>query len=80
MEERDELNRIIFEELCAGRVNDSSRATYIDSISRMAANGADCVALACTEIMLLVEPDDSVLPSFDTTALHAAAAVDFVLS
>lgn len=80
VEERDELNRIIFEELCTGRVNDSSRATYIDSISRMAANGADCVALACTEIMLLVEPDDSMLPSFDTTALHAAAAVDFVLS
>ncbi len=79
-EVRDELNRIIFEELCAGQVKDTSRAFYCDVIADMADRGAQSVALACTEIMLLVQPCDACLPTFDTTELHAAAAVDFVLT
>ncbi|TMM48696.1 aspartate/glutamate racemase family protein [Qipengyuania marisflavi] len=79
-EARDELNRIIFEELCAGTICDKARSFYCEVIADMAARGAEAVALACTEIMLLVKPCDSSLPVFDTTELHAAAAVDFILS
>lgn len=76
---RDEINRVIFEELCAGQIREQSRAYYCDIIADLKSRGAQAVALACTEIMLLIEPCDSCLPVFDTTELHARAAVDFVL-
>ena len=77
--QRAELHRIIFEELCAGELKDSSRQACQNMISDLQAQGATAIALACTEIMLLVAQEDSQLPLFDTTALHAEAAVNFAL-
>ena len=73
------VHRIIYDELVAGRVLDGSRAIYSDVIARLVARGAEAVILGCTEIMLLVEAHDSAVPLFDTTKLHALAAVDRAL-
>lgn len=74
------LNGIIYEELCRGIINPASRAIYVDSIRRLADRGAEAVILGCTEIGLLINDDDSPLPTFETTTLHAealaAAALD----
>lgn len=77
--DREEADRIIFEELCRGRVTAASRETYRGIIARLAAQGARGVILGCTEIGLLVSAADAAVPLFDTTALHAASAVDFAL-
>jgi aspartate racemase len=77
--DRAEVHRIIYEELCRGRIEDASRAAYVGVIERLRAEGADAVILGCTEIGLLVAPADSPLPVFDTTVLHAEAALDFCL-
>jgi len=76
---REEMHRIIFEELCAGQLNDVSREFYRDVIDHLKERGAGAIALACTEIMLLIQPEHSALPLYDTTALHTRAAVDFAL-
>ena len=78
--DRDEAHRIIFEELVLGRTLASSRRAYLDIIARLAADGAQGVIFGCTEISLLLKPEDSSLPVFDTTALHAAHAVDWALA
>ncbi|WP_127144244.1 aspartate/glutamate racemase family protein [Pelagibacterium montanilacus] len=70
-----ELNAIIFEELCRGIVTDRSRARYVEAIEGLAARGAEAVILGCTEIAMLVTDDDSPLPLYDTTELHADALV-----
>jgi len=75
----EEVHRVIYEELCQGRILEASRTRYRRIIARLAARGAEGVILGCTEIPLLVGPEDSTVPLFDTTALHAAAAVDFAL-
>ncbi|HEX7910000.1 MAG TPA: aspartate/glutamate racemase family protein [Paraburkholderia sp.] len=77
--ERADVHRIIYDELCHGNVNDASRKVYQQVIEALAARGAQAVILGCTEITLLIKPDDSVLPVFDTTALHAQAAVDWAI-
>jgi aspartate racemase len=77
--DRAAVHRIIYEELVAGVVNPVSRAAYRDVIARLVARGAEGVILGCTEIMLLVTPEDSAVPLFDTTALHAQAAVEHAL-
>ncbi len=74
------LNAIIYEELCLGVVRDESRAVYIAAIERMAARGAQAVILGCTEIGMLISDDDSPLPLYDTTELHAKAAVTAALA
>lgn len=79
-EDRATVHRIIYDELCRGAIRDESRAAYRQVIARLVADGAEGVILGCTEIMLLVGADDSAVPLFDTTALHAAAAVDFALA
>lgn len=79
-EERLEVNRVIFEELCHGRIDPASRDRYRAIIAGLVAAGAEGVVLGCTEIGLLVGADDSAVPLFDTTALHAAAAVDAALA
>ena len=76
---REQVHRIIYEELCAGQISDVSRKLYQRAIESLAARGAQAVVLGCTEIGLLIKSEDSVLPVLDTTALHAAAAVDFAL-
>jgi aspartate racemase len=77
--ERAAVHRIIYEELVAGVITSVSRAAYRDVIAQLVAQGAEGVILGCTEIMLLVRPEDSGVPLFDTTALHAHAAVDHAL-
>ena len=75
--ERAQVHRIIYDELCAGVISDASRKIYQDVIDSLAKRGAQTVVLGCTEIGLLIKPQDSALPVLDTTALHATAAVDF---
>jgi aspartate racemase len=60
-------------------VNSESRAVYQNVIESLASRGAQAVILGCTEITLLIKPEDSVLPVFDTTALHAQAAVEWAI-
>lgn len=79
-EARQEIHRVIYEELCQGQLLDSSRQYYRQVIQDLVAQGADGVILGCTEIGLLISQADSLIPVFDTTAIHAAAAVDFLLS
>ncbi|TDT96890.1 aspartate racemase [Azorhizobium sp. AG788] len=78
-EDRAVVHRIIYEELVQGRIEAASRDAYRAVIARLVARGAEAVILGCTEIMLLVKPEDSTVPLFDTTALHAEAAVAFAL-
>lgn len=79
-DDRAAADRIIFEELCRGRVTAASREIYRGIIARLAARGAQGVILGCTEIGLLVSARDAEVPLFDTTALHAAGAADFALA
>lgn len=72
--DRAEIHRVIYEELVAGRFLETSRKAYRGAIGRLAARGAEGIVLGCTEISLLIGPEDSALPLFDTTALHAEAA------
>ncbi|MGF6700580.1 aspartate racemase [Paraburkholderia sp. MM5496-R1] len=78
-DERADVHRIIYDELCHGNVTDASRKVYQRVIEHLAARGAQAVILGCTEITLLIKPEDSVLPVFDTTALHAQAAVEWAI-
>lgn len=71
------VHRIIYEELVAGKVLPASRAAYRRVIARLVERGADAIILGCTEIMLLVQPEDSPVPVFDTAALHAQAAIEW---
>ncbi len=73
---RQEINRIIFDELCRGRFVDESRGLLLATIGELQRRGAEAVVLGCTELPLLVKPADSSLPVFDTMHLHALAAVD----
>ena len=77
--ERDEIHRIIFEELCRGVLREESRAVLVQIIATLQARGAQGAVLGCTELPLLLQAPDSPLPLFDTTELHALAAVEFCL-
>ena len=79
-EDRGEVDRIIFEELTQGRVLDGSRAAYVEVIRRLQDAGADALASACTELELLVGPDDSPLPILESLRIHAEAAADWALA
>jgi aspartate racemase len=78
--ERAHVHRIIYEELCAGIVSDTSRQVYAQIVADGVETGAHGVILGCTEIGLLLKQEHCPVPLFDTAALHAAAAVDFALS
>lgn len=78
-DERVDVHRIIYDELCHGTIDAQSRDTYRRVIDHLAARGAQAVILGCTEITLLIKPEDSALPVFDTTALHAQAAVNWAI-
>ncbi|RFZ89409.1 aspartate/glutamate racemase family protein [Shinella sp. WSJ-2] len=73
------MHDVIFNELCQGKVLDTSRERVLALIDAARAEGADSVILGCTEICLLLDPDALALPGFDSTAIHARAAVDFAL-
>ena len=80
-EEQDRalVDRVIFDELTQGRVEDESRRRYVDIIDGLAVDGAEAVVLACTEIELLVSADDSRVPLVDSMRAHAMRAVDLAL-
>jgi aspartate racemase len=73
------VHRVIYAELCLGIISAESRAAYVEVIDRLVAAGAEAVVLACTEIELLIGPDDVAVPLFPTTRLHVEAAVDAAL-
>ncbi len=76
-EDRGFVHDVIFDELCQGVVKDTSRQRFIDIIEAGRARGADAVILGCTEIGLLIDESDTALPAFDSTKLHAEAAVQY---
>lgn len=78
--QRAEVHRVIYDELCLDVVREESRETYREVIASLVERGAQAVVLGCTEISLLVTQDDSAVPLYDTTVIHAAAGVDFMLS
>jgi len=77
---RDIVHQIIYDELVVGEIKDESRQQYQAVINDLQASGAEGVILGCTEIGLLIKPEHSVLPVFDTTYLHAVAAVEWALA
>jgi aspartate racemase len=79
-EDRTIVHRVIYDELTHGRVIDASRAAYLKIIQSLVADGAQGVILGCTEISMLVKPEMIAVPCFDTTALHADAAINLALS
>jgi aspartate racemase len=78
-EDRDEVHRVIYDELCRGEIRPQSRARFAAIMQAMAEAGAEGFVLGCTEIPLLVRAEDVPWPVFDTTALHAEWAVDAAL-
>jgi aspartate racemase len=78
-EEREQIHRVIYDELCVGKIMASSRHQYAGIINRIIGEGAQGVILGCTEIGLLVKQEDSSVPLFDTTEIHAKAAVRYAL-
>ena len=77
--ERADVHRIIYQELCLGEVKAESRARYVSIMLRLVEQGAEAIILGCTEIVMLVGDVDVGVPLFDTTAIHAEAAVAFAL-
>jgi aspartate racemase len=79
-DEQATVHNIIYEELCLGRITDSSRRACIDIINGLVEQGAEGIVLGCTELPLLIRPSDIYVPLFDTTWLHAEAAVEMALA
>jgi len=77
--ERELIHRVIFEELVLGKILPESKAAYLRIIDGLVKQGAQGIILGCTEIGLLVKPEDSTTPLFDTVRMHAEAAVDWAL-
>ena len=78
--QRDEVHRVIYDELCLGRILDASRDAYKAIMADMVIRGAQGVILGCTEIGLLVGEGDATVPLFDTARIHAEAAADWALA
>jgi aspartate racemase len=76
----DTIHQIIYNELCDGKIKASSRRVCADIMSRLVDEGAEGIVLGCTELPLLVQPSDIHAPIFDTTRLHAEAAVNLALA
>lgn len=77
---RERVHDVIYNELCLGVIDEQSRRDYLAIIQDLATAGAEAVILGCTEIALLVQQRHTAVPLYDTTALHAQAALDFALS
>jgi len=77
--EREIVDRVIYEELCAGKIVAASREDYRRVMAHLAEQGAQGIVLGCTEIGLLVGDEDSPVPLFDTTRIHAVAAAEYAL-
>ena len=74
------VHRVVYDELCQGVGTDESRSAYIEVVDRLLARGAQGIILGCTEIEILLTPDDLAVPSFPTTRIHVEAAVDAALA
>jgi len=79
-DQRDDVHRIIYEQLCRGVLDDGSRATYLSIVEALTQRGAEGVILGCTEIGLLINQSDTQTPLYDTTFLHAQGAVEWALA
>lgn len=77
--EQDVVHRIIYEELCMGKIEDVSRRACLKIVEALRGRGAEGIILGCTELPLLIQPDDVSVAVFDTTRLHAEAAVKLAL-
>ena len=78
-DERTMLHAIIYDELCLGKIENTSRQQCLEIISRLFARGAQAVILGCTEIALLISQDHTSIPLYDTTVIHAKQAVSYAL-
>jgi aspartate racemase len=79
LQDRKIIHRVIYDELCLGRIVAESRSEYLRIMAELIAQGAQAIILGCTEISLLVGPQDSAVPLFDTTAIHARQAAQWAL-
>lgn len=75
--DRTIVHNVIYDELCQGIVSPASKTRYLDIVEQSLKEGADGVIFGCTEVGLLISQQDFTIPTFDTTAVHAAAALDF---
>lgn len=78
-DERNAIHDIIYNELCKGIINESSKKEYIEIINNLVSKGAEGIVLGCTEIPLLIKQEDVNVPIFDTTTIHAISAVEYAL-
>lgn len=78
-EDREFVNSVIFNELCLGIIKNDSREKFREIIGKLVLDGAEGIVLGCTEIPLLIRQEDAEVPVFDTTKIHALAAVEFAL-
>ena len=78
-EQRALIHKVIYNELCLGKINDESRVAYLAIINNLRDRGAQAVILGCTEIAMLVSQEDSNIPLYDTTTIHAIQAVKYAL-
>jgi aspartate racemase len=78
--ERRIIHEVIYDELCRGVIQSASRQTYVEIMDHLVSRGAEAIILGCTEIGLLVGADDCRVPVFDTTKIHAQAAVELALA
>jgi aspartate racemase len=77
--DREIVHRVIYEELCLGKIVDASRGEYRRVMDDLVRQGAQAIILGCTEITLLVQPSDAAVPLFDTTRIHARRAAEWAL-
>ena len=77
--DRQIIHQVIYQELCLGNIKKSSKDRYIEIINKLIESGAEAVILGCTEIPLLIRQEDVKVPLYDTTAIHAEAAVEYSL-
>jgi len=78
--EREIIHRVIYDELVLGAIRPASRAQYLHIMAQLVQSGAEGIILGCTEIGLLIRDEDCRMPLFDTTRIHAAAAVEYALA
>lgn len=78
--ERQEVHDVLYKELCLGIIKQNSKEKYIKIIGNLISAGAEGIILGCTEIPMLIKQEDVSIPVFDTTDIHAKAAVDYVIS
>jgi len=76
-DDRDIVHRVVYEELCLGKIVDASRDAYRRIMAKLVAQGAEAIILGCTEISMLVGMQDASVPLFDTTAIHARKAAEW---